>query len=477
VQTLYFPEDPSLDHLRGQARTLLRKLREGDGQAVALLAEHHPNPPTTPRLADAQLALARAYGYASWPALRRHLDVVAAHARSPHKLAELDDPAAELLRLGCLRYGGDDLRDHARARALLAANPELGAASVSTAAATGNRPAAERLLTADPEAADRPGGPFDWVPLLYLAYSRIDAPDADFLGVARLLLHHGADPNAGYLWGGICAFTALTGAFGGGEDRGNQPPHRDSLALARLLLEAGADPNDAQALYNRQFGPDDGHLRLLIEFGLGHGDGGPWRAVLSSHDTPQALLEDQLSVAAENDRPQWARLALDAGADPDGLGTRHPIRHGLRPYELAIHRGNREVAELLLAAGARPYPPDPVRDLLTACLAGDRAAAAAADPDVLAAARARQPAAVLTATAMGRADAVRLLVELGWDVHPPANETPLHQAAHDGDTTLVMLLLELGADPNRHDRRFDATPLGWAEHNHQEDTAAILRAL
>jgi ankyrin repeat protein len=70
---------------------------------------------------------------------------------------------------------------------------------------------------------------------------------------------------------------------------------------------------------------------------------------------------------------------------------------------------------------------------------------------------------------------VRLLVELGFDLHPPGDATPLHQAAYVGDAAMVELLLELGADPTRRDTRFDATPLGWAEHNHQEATAALLR--
>ncbi|MCO1656845.1 ankyrin repeat domain-containing protein [Pseudonocardia humida] len=476
---LHFPEDPSLEHLRGQARALLRKVRAGDEQAVTLLAEHHPRAPAAPRLADAQLALARAYGFTSWPDLRRHLDAVAARTRSPHKVPAPDgtapDPATELLRLGCLRYGGDSLLDHARATAMLAADPALGGASIHAAAATGDLPATERLLAADPAAATRSGGPFDWVPLLYLAYSRIDAPGADPLGVARLLLRHGADPDSGYLWGGICAFTALTGAFGGGEDGANQPPHRHAAALARLLLEAGADPNDAQALYNRQFGPDDAHLRLLIEFGLGREGGGPWHALLRAQGAPRALLEDQLSVAAEHDRPEWARLALDAGAHPDGLGTRHPIRHGATPYRLAIARGNLRVAELLRAAGATVPPTDPVDDLLTALLAGNRATALAADAPLLAAARARRPDAVRTAAEVGRREAVRLLAELGFDLHPAGDATPLHQAAHAGDAAMVDLLLELGADPARRDTRFDATPLDWAEHNHQDATAALLR--
>jgi ankyrin repeat protein len=52
----------------------------------------------------------------------------------------------------------------------------------------------------------------------------------------------------------------------------------------------------------------------------------------------------------------------------------------------------------------------------------------------------------------------------------------LHQAAYDGDVELVALLLELGADPARRDHSFNATPLGWAEHNHQQAAVELLRS-
>ena len=318
--------------------------------------------------------------------------------RSPHEVAIPDGTAAadRLLRLGCLVYGGDDLDRHAEATALLAAHPDLGRATVWTAAATGDVAALTDFLAADPGLATRSGGPFDWQPLLYVAYSRIHAGDP--LAAARLLLDHGADPNAGYLWAGNYPFTALTGALGGGEDKGNQPPHRQSLSLARLLLAAGADPNDSQALYNRQFDPDDGHLRLLIEFGLGTDRRGPWHARLhSGHGTPAQLLEDQLSVAASENRPEWARLAL--AAVPIRMGWARGIRSGMasRPHELAVRRGNREVAGILLAAGAMPTDLDPADELLSACMAGDGPGAdavVAAHPTVIAEAIARRPRAV-----------------------------------------------------------------------------------
>jgi len=408
------------------------------------------------------------------------------YARYPHREGQAvgtGSKADDLLRLGCLLYGGDDTLRHAQARALLQKHPELAGATIATAAAVGDSAAARRFLNEDPGCAGRTGGPFDWEPLLYLAYSRIDSDDPrhDPLAVARLLLEAGADPDAGYLWDGKYPFTALTGAFGGGEDKTNQPPHRHAVALARLLLEAGADPNDSQALYNRQFDPDPSHLEVLIEFGLGTDRAGPWHARLnSSHGRPAQLLEDQLVAAAFENRPEWARLALAAGADPDGLGTRHPLRCGLTPYEAAVRRGNREVAELLAAAGATVPALDPVEEVLAACMAADRGTVErmlADEPGLKGESIIRRPDAVLQATELRRPEAIRLLAELGFDVNVWARITPLHQAAYDGDVAVVETLLDVGADPQLRDPGFNATPLGWAEHARRDEVVALLRAL
>jgi hypothetical protein len=317
---------------------------------------------------------------------------------------------------------------------MLQRQPELAGATIETAAAVGDVAAAQRFLSEDPDCANRIGGPFGWEPLLYLTYSRIDSDD----------------------------------------------PAHDPVAVARLLLDAGADPNDSQALYNRQFDPAPSHLELLIEFGLGTDRGGPWHARLNSaHGTPAQLLEDQLIAAAFEDRPEWARLALAAGADPDGLGTRHPLRYGLTPYEAAVRRGNREVAELLAAGGATVPALDPVEELLAACMAADRGSVERmlADRPVLKAdAITRRPDAVLQATELRRPDAIRLLAELGFDVNVWGRITPLHQAAYDGDVVVVQTLLDVGADPELRDPGFNATPLGWAEHARRDEVIALLRA-
>jgi len=55
------PARPNLDHLRRQAKTRLTQLKKGKGGASL-------------RLADAQTLVAREAGFASWPALKRHVE-------------------------------------------------------------------------------------------------------------------------------------------------------------------------------------------------------------------------------------------------------------------------------------------------------------------------------------------------------------------------------------------------------------------
>jgi uncharacterized protein (TIGR03067 family) len=77
------PARPNLDHLRRQAKTLLAALDSHDTDAVSTVLKHLPAAKAmTPaqvlatryRLADAQLAIARKTGFASWPHLARHVE-------------------------------------------------------------------------------------------------------------------------------------------------------------------------------------------------------------------------------------------------------------------------------------------------------------------------------------------------------------------------------------------------------------------
>ncbi len=90
------PSDPSLEHLKNQARNLQLRVRAGEPDAVAAVREFHPRladaaagPPELARfsLADAQLVIARQYGFASWARLRRNVAVVIRPVTSPGELA------------------------------------------------------------------------------------------------------------------------------------------------------------------------------------------------------------------------------------------------------------------------------------------------------------------------------------------------------------------------------------------------------
>ena len=65
------PVRPDPDQLHRQAKELLRAVHAGDANAIAELREHHPESidPSTAKLADAQLALARSYQASSWTRL------------------------------------------------------------------------------------------------------------------------------------------------------------------------------------------------------------------------------------------------------------------------------------------------------------------------------------------------------------------------------------------------------------------------
>jgi ankyrin repeat protein len=348
----------------------------------------------------------------------------------------------------------------------------------------GDVAAARRLLAADPALARAEGGPYRWEPLLYLAYGRIDstAPGHDTLAVARLLLDAGADPDAGFLWESEYPFTALTGAFGNGEGGPHrQPPHQHALALARLLLEAGADPDDSQTLYNCQWNPDDDHIELLIEHGLGRGDRTVWATRLGlDHPTPQELVEEDLRRAAEKGRVHAVQLLLGVVDDPDGLGTDHPLREGRTAHQLAVLNGHTEVARLLDRAGARSEPLTPVEQLQAAAMRADTAEIerlVAADPALPGRLIEAAPGLPEQAVELDRADALRTLVGLGYDLNRTDRPTPLHTAAFHDNLPMARTLIELGADPNVHDPHFDSTPAGWAEYGEHPPLAAYLRSL
>jgi hypothetical protein len=411
------PNNPSLDRFRRDARRLQRAVRAGVPHAVSLVERHHPDGMRVDRsaftLTDAQLVVARGYGFASWPRLKRYLEIAAELRRDPVDARPRDD-VERFCALACLQYSAaDEPARWAEAADLLAVQPDLPARSIYAAAVVGDPEAVRAHLAADRSAATRDGGPFRWVPLVYLVYSRVAQSDA--VATARVLLDSGADPASGYLWQGLpTPFTALTGCFGEGEQGpGRQPRHPQWEPLARLLLERGADPNDGQTLYNRMFGRDDSHLELLFDYGLGTGDGGAWRQRLGdATESPAEMMRRQVDWAQAHGFDR--RLALLA-------------RHGFAP-------------DTAPSSTAAPRPPS---------------VHAAGSPEAVAAA----------VRAGAHVDAYE-------DGH-----SALHQQAWIGDVEMVRALLAARANPDLLDDMFGMTPLAWAEYARQPGTAAILRSV
>jgi ankyrin repeat protein len=468
ASTAELPEQPSLEQLRNQAKDL----RDSSGLP----------------LWEAQLTVARGYGFTSWTRLKRHVEIVTRYSRFPERVTT-ENAAGTFLRLACLSYYDDEPGHWDEARRILEREPGIAEGSVYVAAATADAGALRQVLAADPAAASREGGPFRWEPLCYLAYARHDpgiSREAT-LAAARLLLDAGADPNAGYLWHGLpCPFTVLTGVFGEGElGPVRQPRHPHSLALARLLLEAGADPNDCQALYNRMFEPGNDHLELLFEFGLGTGDGGPWRRRLrEALDSPATMVRGQLAWAITHGMAERVRLLVEHGTD-----VTSPLDNGATATSMAATTGHADLVDYLVAHGAPPLRLPPGDEFVAAALAADRIRLdelLLARPALAGEMRAARPALVTWAAACGRPAAVELLVELGFDVNAKGRtdvpsdqpwQTALHAAAGDGDLELARTLLRLGADPNIRDTRFDSTPLGWARYSGQQALVDLLEPI
>jgi ankyrin repeat protein len=475
MPTRPLPNNPSLEHLRKDAKRLRASVRSGDADALTRVEEFHPRGDrVAPRfsLADAQLVIARSHGFASWTKLKQHLADIEPLVWNEPPPPDPDAPVEMFIRLACLTYTGIH-PSPLRARRILAAHPDIARASIYTAAAAGDVESCRAMLDRDPDSVKSAGGPLRWEPLLYACYSRLEAvgPADSTLEVARLLLSRGADPNAGFLHSGSYAFTALTGAFGRGEDWPNQPPHPHCDAMARLLLDAGADPNDAQTLYNRHFKAADDHFTLLFAYGLGRDKGGPWiRRLNDPLFTPASLLVIELCAAAQHGFFDRVKLLVGHGVDVNARSR----RTGRTAYEEALRAGHHEIANYLVRHGAKPIALDPLEAFALACIAGRRdevQGRLAADPGVLERLGHHRRMDMLHRAVDARQfDGIRLIVSLGVDINGMVPNTGmdravLHNAAGWGELDIVTLLIELDGNPRLRDLTYHATPLGWALYN------------
>jgi ankyrin repeat protein len=261
--------------------------------------------------------------------------------------------------------------------------------------------------------------------------------------------------------------------------------------ITRLLLQRGARPDDDHVLYLAAFETGHACLRLLLPYAAGiaattalaapisAGDTAGVRILLDAGADPNHRLDSgllgesyeqsppvpPLSAAIELESgPELIGLLLERGSDPDALDG-----HGRTPYQQAIRTGQALIAELLARHGADTSVAEADR-FLAACRHGDRAAARqilGTDPGLAARLTAEDHQALIDAADHGHAEAVRLMLDLGFPAGTRAAAdadgiTALHAAAAAGSAPVVRLLLERGADIEARDTSWDSAPLEWA---------------
>jgi ankyrin repeat protein len=406
------PSRPDLRRLRSEAK---RRRKAGEFPSLAL----------------AQLALAREYGFRSWPRLKFHVEAVTDDASKR---------AAALI--GSLT--SSDLR---RARALLDVDPALARHDLACACATGEADEVSRRIAARPPAVNEATGPNGWQPILYACFSRLLRGDPvrapGIREVVRRLLAAGADPNAFFVHDGEWLQVALYGAAGIAGDP----------ELTRVLLAAGADPTDErdgyhgnEVLYHACEFPDPSCAMLvidagtrqdLVDFDLGRALNFPNPEMVEMFCTHGARASaGNLHQAVWRRRPPRTVAALlDAGAPIDT-----PDQHGLTALQIAVRWGDDHTATVLRERGADQAVVTDTDLALGAYLAGrDRTS-----PELVASALDEM---LMLSIQGGHLESMRRLLDAGAriDGDPDSDEVPLGHACWRGRVEITRELIARGA--------------------------------
>jgi ankyrin repeat protein len=395
-----------------------------------------------------------------------------AAALAPDDVLERADRVAAFLQVACWDHHEHGkavhrMRDRSAQR-LLANDPWIAREHLVTAIVCGELDEVRRIVAASPESARMAGGPRNWTPILYLAYTRFSHPAtlAHAVDIARVLLDHGASPDDFYM-AMDARYTVLTGVAGEGEQDAPRQPY--AAELFDLLLARGAEPFDTQVLYNTHF---SGDIVWWIDLVYRHTVDTPRGEAWKDPDWPMFDMGAYgcgarflIETAIKTRRPELAQWALERGANPSPAPARDHRFPKQSLYEYAVMEGQKAIATALLEHGAPPTIPtlgDRER-LVAACLAGERA--------VVEALLAQVPSedvthALFEAARRNRRDAAALLLSLGVspELEDARGKRAMHEAAAANATAVVELLLERGAEVDPRERTYDATPLGWAAH-------------
>jgi len=453
------PARANLAQQKLQARELLQAFSRGEADALARIRAALPDKSRIV-LADAQFALAREYGFASWPAFRRHLDDRAAAVRAPHE------------RLHAALMQGDS----ASTRELFVAHPEFrrmidapvfsfNAPAIVACAADADMVQVLLDCGANPNARSAWwAGPFHPLHVATgLAAERLRAAGAvpDACAAAHL-------DDAPLLASMLAKDPACAHERGGD---GQTPLHfARSRSVVDLLLDAAADidardvdhrATPAQWMLDRR--PGAGRIALaqyLVERG----------ATCDIFLAAALGRTDDVIAMLEHD-PSLLDLQTGEGAyAPQPPSSAHiytwTIGAYRAPLDVAVRFGNERTLTAMLRFAT------PRQRLWLACRRGDTDGArtlVATHPFLLASLTSGEHRAVSDAAWNRDAAAVRTMLAIGLDPTARGHDggTALHCAAWEGAADIVSMVLQhpsARAMLVTNDTSYGQPPLGWCCH-------------
>ena len=323
------PPKPSLEHLKYQAKDLLTGYAAHDAAVAQRIREFHPlwaNAADSEifsahlTLSDAQLAIAREYGFASWARLKRRIErpKPSDQVKRPHH-ERIEDPA--------FRRAVDllDAGDVAGLRTHLEQHPKLVRQRVEFEG--GNY--------------FRNPSPLEFIAENPVRHGKLPQNIVD---IAKVILDAGPEPSA------IDETLMLVSTGRVPRESGDQIP------LIRLLCDRGADPNRAAeaaaVLFERQ-----AVVALMV---CGARMTLPLAAALGNYDEVQSLLPKAragerhlaLALAAQYGYVYVVESLLNAGEDPNRFNPLGGHSHST-PLHQAAGNGHLDVVKLLIARGAK----------------------------------------------------------------------------------------------------------------------------